>query len=667
VTLPAALDFRPMRVGNDAGWLLAFHRENPAGAIEERDGVLELSSDDYNAEIQASLPAGLEGGVYRFTIEGLRDDHYEQISQNVPDRYTVVRLHLYWRDTVSGLADYLAGLASLDRLGRLTAESVGGKVAELAIVGVSRRLGSRRYETEIVARERVFERLSRPLCGNGIDVAPIEAALDAVLLPFELATRIYPLTASDTCPALAREDASLRTLKLELGMSGVECLRTLAAKMEERTRRYGRGMLLIRDGVLHIGPRDLPLEEGVKDLSPQTGLVESEALPKLVTDPGFDFCARKTEKPLERHQYKLTLKGRPDLKPGDVVRFSPPPEEVKPKPAGFGATGLVSALRSGPLLPSLGGVEEPSMRLHVNTVEHRLGRTSGFVTTLTGVELADGADDWDCHTKPSRARRKAPAGGTPETQAAQAVLDKSEDIARKRAQTEVGEVRTAVTTAGTEPAQSLVVWRGLVDGDGAGSEAAALDIARPSPAPATRVPYLTPFAFGRCGLVLPRYPGTRVAVSHRGGRTDDPLDVGAFWQAGTAPESQAGDWWLALPAAVPASERERLADDAETPSPYSGSASNDLIDADGNRVIEVGELTVRVGRSALRPAGARPKRADEKNAVTIEHADGDARLVIEPDGTIVIRGAAIRLQATRDIELAAANVRVSVSGTMDVS
>jgi hypothetical protein len=116
---------------------------------------------------------------------------------------------------------------------------------------------------------------------------------------------------------------------------------------------------------------------------------------------------------------------------------------------------------------------------------------------------------------------------------------------------------------------------------------------------------------------------------------------------------------------VPSAQRQSI-DDTATTSDYTGTATNDLIDADGSRVIEVGRLTLRV-RSTLQTAGSRPRPGADK-AVTIEHADGGASIVIDQNGGITITCKKLDIDAgTGDITMKAANVKVQVSGTMDVS
>ncbi len=182
-------------------------------------------------------------------------------------------------------------------------------------------------------------------------------------------------------------------------------------------------------------------------------------------------------------------------------------------------------------------------------------------------------------------------------------------------------------------------------------------IQRPSPSPVDGAPYLTPYAWGKTGLVLPRYPGTRVLVAHRNGSSDDPVDAGALWESGHGPDSQPGDWWLILPVAVPEDQRSSLPDDQE-PREHTGKVSQDLIDADGNRVIEAGEFVIRVSRNSLKSAGERPDRASDADSITIEHADGGSKITMKSDGSIQIKGTNIELNASAKITLKASAVEV---------
>lgn len=677
LSLSVSFELDKATIGNDAGWLLGFHREENGRVVD--DPVLEIGASDYHAEIKATLPGGLEGGSYTFVVEGLTDDHYGKIAQGKEKSPTVVKLYLFWRDTNASAGGYLANMAGLtDTFSQVKGKDIPqAMVAALRIVSVTRKAGARRYETTINAKERIFSLLeSRRLC----QAVAKDTTADALKELLEAQSQLqqgkdkdyvfHGLKPNSTCPPPAGANQGSERRELAAGKTILELLRDLGNSMEETTGRYGRGMFLIRDGRLHLGVRPIPLAGDGKDpkkLMLGNGLIETEALAPVQTDPNFDYCQNAGKKPPERRQFKLTLKGRPDLKPGDLVEFDLPPEEVDK--TGGGLLGALGDLVSGALLPSLGeGDFKNPVKLYVASVEHVLGRTKGFATTVTGVEIKDVKETWDCHTPQSRGGSATPpTPANPETEAAHAVRRLTENAVEARNFPEVGEVRQMTSSGSAEPpGQTLTVWRGLAPGDGRSGQARRQAIQRPSPAPASGVPYTTPFAWGKCGLVLPRYPGTRVLVAHRGGRSDDPVDVGAVWESGHGPDSKAGDWWLILPAGIPAQQRATLADSA-TPQEHTGPATNDLIDADGNRVIEVGELTVRIGRGQLNPAGNRPARG-EADAVTIEHAAKGSKIVIKKDGTIEIHAAAdMLLKADGDIKMEAQNVKVKVSGSMDVS
>jgi hypothetical protein len=225
-------------------------------------------------------------------------------------------------------------------------------------------------------------------------------------------------------------------------------------------------VFLVRDGALFIGQRPIPLAGEPKDLHLGNGLIEVEPLPALVTDPNFrlDPAAR----PPERKQFRLTLKGRPDLKPGDLVRFDPPELEIgKTLPEW---TGVIGELLSGPLVVG-GGVSSSAARLYAASVDHRLGRRSGFVTTVTGVVIAEGEDGWDTHT-PTHLPGTWQADTTgPETtaegRAARAIADQLARALDCQRFPEVGEIREMRTTGGEDPpAQTVRVRRGLASPDG---------------------------------------------------------------------------------------------------------------------------------------------------------------------------------------------------------
>jgi hypothetical protein len=663
-----------VRIGRDAGWLLTFHRETRDG-IDETPAC-ELSRDDYYAEIHATLPAGAEGGSYTFVVEGLSDDHYASIRTTGDSPPGVVRLYLYYRDLELpdlGIAtnvlgsDFINAGASNSKAAKHEAD----RIATLRVQSVTRKAGARRYETTITARELIFDLIQgrRPCGDTPIDALQAEPAVAELMrrawrfpdasVPFK-----YYAPTPRTNPAPPAPADQPEHDYLDARQSILAGLQHIAGSLELGSNRYGRGMLLIRDGTLHVGQRPVPLSG--KDpvaVTVSNGLLEVESLGVVDIDPHWEPCAHDQKPSPTRRQFRLTLRGRPDLKPGDVVTFDAPAgDESKTKgPLGgaLGALGDLGAAVVDGIASIAGGNEMKSpVQLYVSSVEHRLGRASGFLTTLTGVQIGEKSapepdDAWDAQTPAPEGRTTgaAPpeARGTVAAEAADAVVTLFRREASTLASTDVGEVRSfREKSVGAQPGQVSEVFRGLVALGGPNLSRRA-DIKRPSDAPSTGVPYLTPFAWGRCGLILPRYPGMRVALTHRAFDAADAIDLGALWQTGHAPEgAHAGDWWLSLPADAAAGNAPDAAQSGP-PSDYAGAATHDLIDSGGQRIIEVGALVVRLGHSKLTPAGTRPDDPPTNTAVTITHATSGAHITIKDNGTVVIKGAQINLEGKVDV------------------
>lgn len=677
------------QIGNDAGWVLEFYQEDrESGVLTPHPELRFLRVEDYNAEIRANLLGcennRLQSGEYSFVIEGLTDEHYRTLSFNYSDRPTVLKLYLYWRDTIGSLEGYLASFTGFDNLYRLgEADLQSALVAVLAIKRVMRRAGSRRYETAIQAEERVTHALSQPA-----DEAPTENLREILrhienrtqirihFHPPEEASRSTNNTNANTNAATENTTASqtetnpgTEQVHLESGKTYRETIDELAARMEQATGKYGRGMLLIRDGDLYFGVRDIPLESGAepKKLNLGNGLIEVSLDGASDSDPYFDRSSR--EHPPRLTHFRLTLKGRADLKPGDLVAFNCSPEDQTRTTPNFG-DALVGI--AGPMVPVLDEESANEVRLYINAVEHRLGRTSGFVTIVTGVSLHRSNNVWDSQSPAGsrpRSRNSSSPTASSSTAAAQSVRQIADRAVSSRYFTEMGEIRGMQTNGrGNQretPGQTITVWRGLVAPDGRPTQASRLPIQRTNPTRLDAVPYATSFAWGKCGLVLPRYPGTRVLMSHRNGQGDDPIDMGALWESGHGPDSQAGDWWLILPVDVPEAERSTIDDDA-TPEEHTGKVTQDLVDAEGNRIIEVGEFTIRIGKENLRDAGTRPERPDDEGSMTIEHTKGGSKIVMTSDGSIVISAKSIEFNADDTITMNAKDVNVHVSGSMNV-
>lgn len=652
------------KVGNDGGWHLHFF------AKSEVDPVLSVGVADYYASIDATLPSNLEGGSYTFSIEGITNAHYQALH----DAYTsgkplYVDLYLYWRDA-GGVLGYLANVAGLsDTLAGKPSDDA--RVARLRVTRLRRRVGARRYEAVIEACERVYAALRvRP-------TPPLPSADNpraaAIKLVDPLLSSIDPLRSSYVDEDAPDPPAGAAWPKYDprAWRTALDGLAELERSMIALAGKTGRGMYLIRDGVLHIGVRDIPLDGGDPvAIDDHGGLAHIETGEVSQTER----AAAPGDTPPARLQYTLICKGRPDIRPGDKLFFTDPSTDSAGKMVdpslGLGATTTPSSF--GEALQGMGtslfggasALAGTQVEMYVSSVHHTLSRTDGFVTTITGVHAKSG-EEWDKVDRAQGATNPDPTA-TPHADVASAIKQLTRGAGGEPMV--VGEVRAATVSGQNEPpGQTIDAWVGTVNDDGGPHRSRRLAIDRDAKSQVTGVPYATPFAWGKCGLVLPRYPGTRVLVDHVGGRVDDPIDVGALWESGHGPESSPGDWWLILPAAVDAAKRQSASDD-ETPQEPASHATNDLIDADGARVIEVGRLTVRVQPKQLAAPGTRPPApSDAAEQVTIEHENG-SRIVIKDNGDIVIHSEAnLTLSAKQTMTLQADSVAVKVAKKMDVT
>jgi hypothetical protein len=749
-----------------AAWALSFWHEDAATHKVTGDPVLTIASSDYDADLDFTLQSGLSAGTFtKFSVYSIDDTTFGTIQS-----CDVAKLYVYYADTGSYLKD-LIGLAGS------SGPPDGTLVADLRLVGVKKK----KYEPPAAApggaaapppaapvapivvpnNPPTITALTAPAAGTPVVLTP-GTAVSVTLrsydyqFDFDFSERIYDELASKlrqaaraTPPAASVQAAITELLKNQLGLEENTHYKyyspasaettpthiafppdtTIAAQiavlggrhgaLERLNNVSGRGMLLIRDGVLHIGKRPIPLTSPI-DLNYAAGLLDASAgsdaspphAPAPATASGTSsatdaaaavagaavaaaggvvgalasvaaaFGGSGGGGAAKHKQWTLTLRGRPDIKPGDVVRFKKPPEFAART---SGSLGVVSAIAS--MASLLGGADEsPDTSMYVETVQHKLGRRSGFSTTLTGIDFGDqsATNAWDPLGKGSVSR----GTGSGPAVAAAAVRTATGGASGAQAFPNVGEIRQfapvdVAGSAGGTPssaptaAQTGRVWTGLNSdvldsGDGGANPARRADIDRDSYGDVTNIPYLTPFALGKCGLVLPRYPNTRVLLAYRKGNASDPIDVGSLWQTGHAPSNAAaGDWWLSLPAYGTGTQIPSTIDDADTDGhDYDGKVSQDLIDGHGQRAIDVASLRIRAGADSLDEAGTKVTTAPSGTAIVIEHTKNGktASITINDDASIEIKSdTKITFTSGGDIEMHAANVAVHVSGHMDVS
>ena len=160
-------------------------------------------------------------------------------------------------------------------------------------------------------------------------------------------------------------------------------------------------------------------------------------------------------------------------------------------------------------------------------------------------------------------------------------------------------------------------------------------------------PLAAPFAFHKCGLIVPVLPGMRALLAHNRGLVNDAVVTGFLWAEQPKlepPKSAAGDWWLCLPTKL---------DGQGMPT---GKGVNDLTDKSGMRVIQAKGLRITVGDGTLPDVGERPEvPGDLAGELLIEHESG-TRITVASDG-------AITLDANgKDMTLKSGKASITLSG-----
>ncbi|RJL35440.1 hypothetical protein D5H75_01090 [Bailinhaonella thermotolerans] len=140
-------------------------------------------------------------------------------------------------------------------------------------------------------------------------------------------------------------------------------------------------------------------------------------------------------------------------------------------------------------------------------------------------------------------------------------------------------------------------------------------------------PLASPFAFHRCGLMVPVFPGMRAVLAHNRGLVNDAVVTGFLWPdqpEHTPPRNRPGDWWLCLPTGL---------DPKGLPT---GKGVNDLTDAAGRRVVQARGLRIAVGDKLLPDVGERPQVPDAlAGKLLIEH-DSGTTVTVATDGAVTV-------------------------------
>lgn len=610
-------------VGFDAGWRLEFRPDDPQAATSAPAVAVDRAG--YDADLEVSFAGIWAAPTFSATVDGLRQADVDTILKGRCSRVTIA---LGWRDRPGSLLAAGANLLAATGLGGARTSGLvtvlTGRITEL-----TRTAGEVRYRTRFSGVDATWARLQRTQVGA--PTLPVKGTVfqwvDAICQGLTPPIRVFPEGHQPVLEGRTEVRAADRV---------GDVLQALARAAYGAP--HGRVPLFLRDGELHLGAWTPSVTGGHSwSLDAAAGLVEATPAPYEYDDPAKDdpFATSTAD------AWDVSLLGRPDLRVGDVVTIRLP-RTVTKQPSGgvpaLGALGAVGSLAAPVVDLVRGAATVPPRDFRVVALSHTLARTTGFTTKLR-VEGVDGGP-------------AAPAPLGEAQRVAETIDARIGTMARSRRAVDAGVVTAqAVKPGGERHAQRLDLDDGL-------AEAAPPNLAVRGAldTPATHLadkPYLTPFAYGGTGLVVPHYPGTRVLQLNHDGDPRNAVVAGCVWPEGSEPESRQGDWWLTLPTKVMPAD----AGTGVTPAP-TGPVASDLVNAAGGRVINVLGLEITVGESLMPAVGKRP---DDPPAgvVTVRAAAGNASISIDSTGTITIA-------TDKEIRLSGSKVVMSVTQGVEI-
>lgn len=607
----------PAIVGFDAGWKIELRQEddkhNPKGEPKE------ITRDRYFGEIKAEMSASFKGGTFEVIIDGLRDEDYNEI---VEKGYVCMKIRLGWRDLGSG------GAAPFKDIGSFLSGGKGDdtnfyEVIHGRIKTFERTAGEYVYRTKFTGVDYRWEQMR----GKVIEPLKVKKGDPAGEYAKQLAKQAgVPIVVHPDGKAGEPID---NVIDLPKDATVNAALAQLAKAAHGEGARKRIPMFLRTDG-LHFGPWLAPVVPGTKTkrLELSSGLVET----KPVVDADPDAVFPDVYKPPTVLQYDVTLRGRADIQVGDKVEVSVDVPKPDPKKSDFGANvgGIGDVIQD--IGQAFGVQTEPTYSpFRVISAKHELDRAKGFVTTL---RLESQPDDEKPSNRAEPIAKQVANAADEAVKTAAALALQAQLKLREVEALDIGEVNAQYVEPGQSnghdvAAQRMDIQEGI-ERDGQGNST----VRSPREEVPTQLfnkPYLTPFAFGSTGLVVPHYPGMRVANLHHRNDVSQSVVAGCLWRDGNEPKSKFGDWWLSLPTGV--QEAASIEDSRKAKMP-SGPASHDLIDKYGARAIHARGFRISVGQGKMPNGGTRPEDPPQ-DELLIEHKSG-AKIEIDSSGNISI-------------------------------
>lgn len=279
----------------------------------------------------------------------------------------------------------------------------------------------------------------------------------------------------------------------------------------------------------------------------------------------------------------------------------------------FTALGLPSLRAGQAVVTSVDGYQNPFKPFRILQVTHAFSPDTGYVCRGRAVKFQD---------KQSNRSFSDKARGASAMAIADRIAGKVKDVQVTFPSVDVGRVKAVKTS---DRVASL--YYGQEKGSAVSTPSVDLDVPDGESVLVSK-PLAAPFAWHNVGLTVPVYEGMRALLNQVRDSRDDSVVTGFLWANNpqmARPQSQDGDWWLCLPTEV-----------SGTPKLPTGKGVNDLVAADGRRVIEAVGLKVSVGKKACSEVGKRPTEGDA-DVLLISHSSGTT-IQVDKDGNVTVDG-----------------------------
>ncbi|WP_327319624.1 hypothetical protein [Streptomyces sp. NBC_01235] len=291
----------------------------------------------------------------------------------------------------------------------------------------------------------------------------------------------------------------------------------------------------------------------------------------------------------------------------------------------------VPSLRAGQMVAAgVEGYEKPLRGFRVLQLTHTFSPRNGYTCSGRAVEFSiEGGN----HRR-SELARKATAHSI-----ADLIAGKAQERAAATPSVDVGHVDKA------KPAQRVAsVFVGQRPNEAMASPSVDVAVTGENGERHDK-PVASPFAWHNVGLSVPVYSGMRALLNQVRDDPDDAVVTGFLWAndpKADRPKSKEGDWWLCLPTELTS---------GNSPKP-TGKGANDLIAADGRRVVEAIGLKIAIGEKECSPVGDRPTEGDAE-VFLLTHKSGTT-VKIDADGNVTVDG------GTQDVVLKSGGVTLTI-------